>query len=328
MIADGRPMRIVFLGSGAFGVPTLRALVAARGQFDVRLVASAPDRPAGRGLQPTPNPIAAAAETLGLAIERTADVNAPASLAAIEAAAPEAIVVIAFGQKIGPEIRDRFFAINLHASLLPAYRGAAPIQRALMAGESTTGLSVISIAARMDAGVVFDTLETPIDPRETAGELHDRLAELGPELVIRSLRRHRAGLDAPQAQDERFVTQAAKISRADAVVDFTRPAPALRGWIHGLSPRPGCTITLPLASGAKQVRLLRVEAVSEAEAAAVAGLDAASHRAGTFVEPGLLRCAEGFLHPLEVQPAGGRVMAWEDFLRGHAIPSGLEIASP
>ena len=185
MIADGRPMRIVFLGSGAFGVPTLRALVAARGQFDVRLVASAPDRPAGRGLQPTPNPIAAAAETLGLAIERTADVNAPASLAAIEAAAPEAIVVIAFGQKIGPEIRDRFFAINLHASLLPAYRGAAPIQRALMAGESTTGLSVISIAARMDAGVVFDTLETPIDPRETAGELHDRLAELGPELVIR-----------------------------------------------------------------------------------------------------------------------------------------------
>jgi methionyl-tRNA formyltransferase len=321
-------MRIAFLGSGAFGVPTLRQLAAAPGEFEVRLVVTAPDRPAGRGLQPTPNPIASEAASLGLALHRTADVDAPESIAAIEAAAPEAIVVIAFGQKIGPEIRDRFFAINLHASLLPAYRGAAPIQRALMAGESTTGLSIISIAARMDAGEVYDTLETPIDPRETAGELHDRLAELGPELVARTLRRHRAGLDAPQAQDERLATHAAKISRADAVVDFSKSAVSLRGWIHGLSPRPGCTITLPLASGPKQVRLLRVEAVSETEAAAVAGLDASSHRSATFVEPGLLRCGEGFLHPLEVQPAGGRVMAWDDFLRGHALASGLEIGSP
>lgn len=320
-------MRIVFLGSGAFGAPTLRSLAAAA-EFDLRLVVAAPDRPAGRGLQPTPNPIAAEAMSLGLGIHRTADVNAPESLAAVEAAAPEAIVVIAFGQKIGPEIRDRFFAINLHASLLPAYRGAAPIQRALMGGESVTGLSIISIAARMDAGEIFDRLETPIDPRETAGELHDRLADLGPDLVMRSLRRHRAGLDAPQPQDERFVTHAAKIARGDAIVDFSRAATALRGWIHGLSPRPGCTITLPLAAGAKQVRLLRVEAVSEAEAAAIAGVEASSHRPGTFVEPGLLRCAEGFLHPLEVQPAGGRVMSWEDFRRGHAIPPGLEIASP
>ncbi|MGA1391655.1 MAG: methionyl-tRNA formyltransferase, partial [Phycisphaerales bacterium] len=278
MIADGRPMRIVFMGSGAFGVPTLRALADASSEFDVRLVATAPDRPAGRGLQSTPNPIAAEAGSLGLPIHRTADVNARESL--------EAIVVIAFGQKIGPEIRDRFFAINLHASLLPAYRGAAPIQRALMAGESTTGLSIIGIAARMDAGEVFDTLETPIDLRETAGELHDRLAELGPELVTRTLRRHRAGLDAPQPQDEALATHAAKISRADAVVDFGRSASSLRGWIHGLSPRPGCTITLPLPSGLKQIRLLRVEAVSEAEAAAVAGLDAAKHRAGTFVAAG------------------------------------------
>ena len=328
MIADGRPMRIVFLGSGAFGGPTLRARAEARGEFEVRLVATAPDRPAGRGLQPTPNPIAAEATSLGLAIHRTADVNATESLAAIEAAKPEAIVVIAFGQKIGPEIRDRFFAINLHASLLPAWRGAAPIQRSLMAGDSKTGLSIISIAARMDAGDVFDRLETPIDPRETAGELHDRLADLGPDLVMRSLRRHRAGLDAPESQDERFVTHAAKISRADAVVDFQQAAPMLRGWIHGLSPKPGCTITLPLPGGAKQLRLLRVEAVSEAEASAIAGLDAALHRPGTFVEPGLLRCREGFLHPLEVQPAGGRVMAWEDFLRGHVIAAGLEIASP
>ncbi|MGA0172552.1 MAG: methionyl-tRNA formyltransferase [Phycisphaerales bacterium] len=328
MIADGRPMRIVFMGSGAFGVPTLRALADASSEFDVRLVATAPDRPAGRGLQSTPNPIAAEAGSLGLPIHRTADVNARESLEAIEQASPEAIVVIAFGQKIGPEIRDRFFAINLHASLLPAYRGAAPIQRALMAGESTTGLSIIGIAARMDAGEVFDILETPIDLRETAGELHDRLAELGPELVTRTLRRHRAGLDEPQPQDEALATHAAKISRADAVVDFGRSASSLRGWIHGLSPRPGCTITLPLPSGLKQIRLLRVEAVSEAEAAAVAGLDAAKHRAGTFVEPGLVRCGEGFLHPLEVQPAGGRVMDWDDFLRGHAVASGLESASP
>ena len=322
MIAIDRT-RVVFAGSGAFGVPTLEAIRGSK-DMEVVLVVTPPDRPAGRGQQPTPTPIAELAARSGLARLATEDVNSPASLEAIRAAAPHALVVIAFGQKLGPEVRDAAFSINLHASLLPKYRGAAPIQRALMGGERTTGLSVISLAERMDAGEVHERVEVAIDPRETAGELHDRLAALGPQAVLRVLRRLRAGEVRAEAQDERLATRAPKISREDAWVDFARDAEHLRGWIHGLSPRPGCTIRID----GRALRLVRVEAVGEVEVAALAEVDASKVAPGTLVEPGLLRCARGWLHPLEVQPAGGRVMSWEEWRRGHAVASGTKVESP
>ena len=144
-------MRVVFLGSGAFGLPTLDRLLES---CDVPLVVSQPDRPAGRGRRSTPTPIAARAleQADGPTVLRTDSVNDPETIRAIDLATPDALVVIAFGQKIGSEILDRHFAVNLHASLLPRWRGAAPINRAMMAGEETTGVSVISLAERMDAG--------------------------------------------------------------------------------------------------------------------------------------------------------------------------------
>lgn len=318
-----RPTRVVFLGSGAFGGPTLEALVADPG-FEVVLVATPPDRPAGRRRRPTPVPIATIAERLELPVLRTEDCNREGDLASIEAAAPDALVVIAFGQKLGPHLRGIAFAINLHASLLPAFRGAAPIQRALMAGARVTGLSVISLAERMDAGAVHARRETEIGVAETAGELHDRLAAMGPEAILETLRRHRSGELASEVQEESLATRAPKIRREDAVVDFTRSARCLRGWIHGLSPRPGCTISVD----GESLRLLRVGVVEDGDAPPREGDDDAVPP-GTLVERDLLRCGEGWLRPLEVQPAGGRAMTWEAWRRGRptlVLPTG--VASP
>jgi methionyl-tRNA formyltransferase len=307
--AEPRPMRVVFLGSGGFGGPTLEALVADPA-FEVTLVVTPPDRPAGRRRRLAAAPIASLAERLGLPVLRTEDCNREADLAAIERAAPEALVVIAFGQKLGARLCGIAFAINLHASLLPAHRGAAPIQRAIMAGDRTTGLSVISLAERMDAGEVHARCETGIGIAETAGELHDRLAAMGPDLVLETLRRARDGRLAPEVQDEASATHAAKIGRGDAVVDFGRDATFLRGWIHGLSPRPGCTISI----GGDSLRLLRVEAVEAGDALPREGDDELAP--GTLVAEGLLKCGRGWLRPLEVQPAGGTVMSWEAWRRG------------
>jgi methionyl-tRNA formyltransferase len=317
---DNGALRIAFAGSGAFGAPTLRAL-AARGDAapgEVVLVVSAPARPAGRGLAPTPTPIARAAETLGLPLLETADINAPESVARLAAAAPAVLVVIAFGQKLSPEVVSPRFSINLHASLLPRHRGAAPIQRALMAGDTETGLCVISLAPRMDAGAIHATRRVAIDPRETAAELHDRLAELGPEVVLEAIEAWRCGRLRSIAQEEAAATRAPKIGRADARIDFARPAEALRGWIHGLSPRPGCTLRVG-DSGAAPLRLLRVEAIPQA----------ADGAPGTLDPDGVLHCAEGSrLRLLEVQPAGGRAMTWAEWGRGHPIQPGTPVHSP
>ena len=265
-------MRIAFLGSGAFGLPTLDAIV---GAHDVPLVISQPDRPAGRGRRETPTPISARvlsdheagtgdfAETRLL---RTDAVNGAEAVAVLEEVEPDALVVIAFGQKIGPAVLDGRFAVNLHASLLPRWRGAAPINRAMMAGDRVSGVSVISLAERMDAGEVHALRETAIDPGETAGELHDRLAGLGPEVVLEVLERFAGGEVRAESQDESLVTHAAKLGRSDSTVDFSAEAAAVRSRIHGLVPWPGCEVEVVLPAGAApaidRLRIHRVAAAS------------------------------------------------------------------
>lgn len=309
-------MRLAFLGAGAFGLPTVEALAAAH---DVALVVSQPDRPAGRGRHPTPTPIAAFAEGAGLRIEKTDSINSPAMCNLIEAVAPDAIVVIAFGQKIGRAFLGDRFAINLHASLLPRFRGAAPINRAIQAGDSLTGLSVITIAERMDAGDILGTVSTPIDPLETAGELHDRLAAMGPALILDVLERWRLGTLVPQAQDESRVTHARKISREDAVADFSRSAREVRCLVHAMSPWPGVTVEI---GNLPALRLLRVRETA-------AGV--ADARPGELLPGGRIACGDGAIELLEVQPAGGRRMTMEAFLRGHpaaAVSGDRPVARP
>jgi len=302
-------MRIAFLGSGAFGLPTLEALLASG--HEVVLVVSQPDRPAGRGLKDRPTPVAERALARGLPLRRPEDVNRPEEVSAIDAVGPDALVIVAFGQKISPAVLGSRFAINLHGSLLPRWRGAAPIQRAIEAGDAETGVCVISIAERMDAGVVYRAAATPIGPLETAPELHDRLAALGPAVVLPTLEDVRRGTLAPTVQDESLVTRARKIGRDDTRIDpASMSAEAIRRKVHAFAPKPGCEVRI----GAVRVKLLRVR-----DSATACG------PAGTLAADGSIACAAGSLVPIEVQPAGGRPMRWEEFLRGARVAAGTPV---
>jgi methionyl-tRNA formyltransferase len=315
----GATRAIVFFGSGAFGVPTLQRLL--RERWVVGVVTQ-PDKPAGRGGKLTPTPVAlameawnareAAAGRAPVPVLKPMKVNTPDVIAQVRAwgeASPSlAWVVIAFGQKLGLTLLADRFAINLHASLLPRWRGAAPINAAMVAGDTVTGNSVITLADTMDAGLVLGQTTRAIDPALTAGELHDALSQDGPELVLRVLAQHREGTLAPETQDESRVTIAPKMAKGDGVVDFARPARECRARVHGLTPWPGVT----MAIAGEPVKLLRVReepAQRTADASATSGVLASARE-------GLVTCGDGCLRLLEVQPAGKKPMRWGDFVRG------------
>ncbi|MDZ4831895.1 MAG: methionyl-tRNA formyltransferase [Phycisphaerae bacterium] len=311
-------LRLVYFGAGAFGIPTLEALADAH---DVALVVTQPDRPSGRGRSLTPTPIARWASEHSLKVGKPVDANVAEEIAAIRAAAADAYVVIAFGQKMSAALladhdgKD-VFAINLHASLLPAYRGAAPINWAIIDGCAVTGISVIALAQRMDAGVVYQTSATPIDPLETAGELHDRLAKLGPDAVLETLDRFSRGVAIGAAQDALNATKARKLSKEDGRIDLaTLSATAARCRVHGLSPWPGCDV---LIEGAP-VRLLRVRDYPDS------GGDAAPP--GTVLADGRIACATGELEIVELQPQGGRPMTLREFRNGRRFAAGMLVAA-
>jgi methionyl-tRNA formyltransferase len=302
-------MKIVFLGSGAFGLPTLRRLVA---EHTVSLVVTQPDRSAGRGRKLTPTAVALFAAEHGVETIRTPDINDEQTADRIRAAGGDALVVIAFGQKIAPVVLDEAFAINLHASLLPKYRGAAPINWAVINGEAETGVSVITITQRMDAGDVLAQRSTPIDPMETAEELSDRLAALGPEIIMETLDHHMAGRLRPAPQDDRLATRAPKLSKADGTVRFDQPPTAVQHRVHGLTPWPGCAVLI----GGERLKLLRVETTATGEVTANPGL---------VLEDGTIACAGGSVRLLEVQPPGGKPMSFEAFRRGRDVPPGCRM---
>ncbi|MDX2114833.1 MAG: methionyl-tRNA formyltransferase [Planctomycetota bacterium] len=309
-------MRLVYLGSGEFGLPTLRALVRSH---EVAAVVTQPDRPAGRSRKLTPTPVGQwAAEHLpGALLLKPEDVNDPAVVGAIRGVGADAFVVIAFGQKLGERLLEDVLAINLHGSLLPRWRGAAPINHAVLAGDAVVGNSVITLAQTMDAGLVLATSSRALDPSMTAGELHDALAEDGPALVLSVLERASIGTVEGAAQDPGLVTRAGKLRKSDGVVDFGRPAEELRRRVHGLTPWPGVTVRLREES----LQLMRV-GVEEA--------GGARRAAGEVVDAlgGTVACGNGtVLRILEVKPAGGRVMSWSEFVRGRHVQAGEMLRS-
>ena len=308
-MAQARP--IVFFGSGAFGLPTLRALALAH---RVVGVVTQPDKPAGRGGAITPTPIGAWAQEYlsGAPVLKPPKCSAPDVVAQIRSLGADggglpAFVVIAFGQKLPRSLLHGRFAINLHASLLPRWRGAAPINAAIVAGDRETGNSVITLAEKMDAGLVLGQTRRPIPPDMTAGELHDLLASDGPELVLRTIAQERAGTLEPATQDEELVTLAPKLSKGDGQVDWGADADACRARINGLSPWPGVAADI----GGERVKLLR------------AGPSGARSDAppGTLVDAprGLVACGRGVIEIVDVQPAGKRAMRFAEFARGRAL---------
>jgi methionyl-tRNA formyltransferase len=303
--------RLVYFGSGAFGLPTFERLAA---DHEIALVVTQPDRPSGRGRALTPTPIAVAAANRDLPILKPERVNDDPVREAIRKVAADAFIVIAFGQKLSQELLGSVFAINLHASLLPKFRGAAPINWAMIHNEPQTGVSVIGLADRMDAGDIYLQLSTPIDPMETAGELHDRLANLGPQAVVETLAAMQSGTLAAQPQDERLASRAPKLSRMDGTISFDQPATLVRARIHGVTPWPGCTVTL----GEKPLRLHRVQAM---ETTARAG----GIPSGALRDDLAIQCQTGALRILEVQPAGSIVMSFDAYCRGHNVRPGMEM---
>ena len=307
-------MRVAFFGSGAFGIPSLRKLIELH---DVRLIVTQPDRRAGRGSRMAPTPIAELAVEIApeIPVLKPERINTPEIREQVRAAETDIWVVIAYGQKLGQKLLDGRPAVNLHASLLPRWRGAAPINAAIVAGDTRTGTSVITLVDEMDAGDVLGTSERAIEPSQTAGELHDLLAEDGVVPLMRVLDEADRGTLRPVAQDPSLVTLAPKIAREDARIDFAQTADWCRCLIHGYNPWPGVTVTLD----GDPIKLLRARAV-DAEGAGKPGEI-------TDPEAGIVRCGVGALQLLEVQPAGKKPMDWRAYIRGRSIRRGQHFVS-
>ncbi len=317
-------MNIVYFGSGAFGLPTLEALAA---EHTIAAVVTQPDRKAGRGGKLTPTPVGAwAAEHLpGIPLLKPDRVGQPDIRDQVRAFAADATdlawVVIAFGQKLPPDLLDGRFAVNLHASLLPRWRGAAPINAAIVAGDVETGNTVITLADKMDAGLILGRSRRPIEPTQTFAELHDLLAQDGPEVVKSVLNRHAARTLEPEKQDDSLVTLAPKFGRTDAVIDFRDPADISRCRINGYSPRPGVTVSFR----GEPLKLIRADSQQ---------LDVAlspTSEPGSITDPerGLVACAPGTaLRLIDVQPPGKKPMPWADFAHGRSVSADDRLEQP
>ena len=304
-------MRLVFMGTPDFSVPALDALHAA-GHAIACVYTRAP-RAAGRGQKERPSPVHARAEALGLPVRTPASLRDPAEQAAFAALGAEAAVVVAYGLILPQPVLDAPArgAFNIHASLLPRWRGAAPIQRAIMAGDAETGVAIMAMEAGLDTGPVLVSRATPIGPHDTAGSLHDRLAGLGAGLIVEALAR----LDglAPVPQPAGGVTYAAKIAKAEARVDWTRPAAEVDRRIRGLSPFPGAWTE---AAGARVKLLLSETAPGTGAPGTVLAADGAP----------TVACGAGAVRLLRLQRAGRGPQDAADFLRGFPLAPGDTLA--
>jgi methionyl-tRNA formyltransferase len=308
-------MRLAFMGTPDFAVPVLRALADAKpggGGHQIALVYTQPPRPAGRGKALRPSPVHAAAEAIGLAVATPGSFRDPAVLADFAALKLDAAVVVAYGQILPQAALNapRLGCLNLHASLLPRWRGAAPIQRAIMAGDARTGVCVMQMEAGLDTGPVLASRATPIGPRDTAETLHDRLAGLGAALMAETLAALAAGAVPATPQPEAGVTYAAKIDKAEARIDWTRGATDLDTHIRGLSPFPGAWCEI----GGERVKLL------------LAQPEDGSGSPGEVLDDGLLvACGTGALRLLTLQRAGKGPMDAATFLRGRIVLRGARL---
>jgi methionyl-tRNA formyltransferase len=300
-------VRTAFLGTSDFAATVLRRLAAS--PHEPALVVAPPDRRRGRGRRMLPPPAAAAAAALDLDLLQAEDVNAEAPLARIRAAGPDAVVVCAFGQLVREPLLSAFPLLNVHPSLLPRWRGAAPIERAIMARDSRTGVCVMRLTEGLDSGPVALREEVPLGPEDDYGALAAALADLGGELAVRALDLLAEGRLEFAEQDGAGATYAEKIDPAERRLDPSRPAPELAATVRALTPHVGAY--LETAAG-ERLGVRRARAVD-------AAIDAGEVR----VDGGamLLGCGGGALRIEVVQPPGGGPMPVDAYLRGHPPPA-------
>lgn len=300
-------MRIVFMGTPEFSTHALQALVAAG--HEIACVYSQPPRPAGRGYAVKPSPVHALADSLAIPVRTPTSLKSPGEQEAFAALKADAAVVVAYGLLLPKAVLEApsFGCFNIHASLLPRWRGAAPIQRAIMAGDAESGVTIMRMDQGLDTGAMVLVGKVAITAETTAATLHDALAGLGAGLIV-------TALETPAApgtpQPEEGVTYAKKIEKAEAQIDFGWPAETVRNHIHGLSPFPGAWTM----AGKTRVKVLKAEVV------------AGSAVPGTAIDDHLtIACSTGAVRFIDVQREGKAVMTAEALLRGLAVPKGMRL---
>ena len=310
------PLRIIFMGTPDFSVATLRAI--AEAGHEVVCVYTQPPRPAGRrGLELTPSPVQREAERLGIEVRTPVSLKGQAEQQAFAALQADAAVVVAYGLLLPKAILEgtRLGAWNGHASLLPRWRGAAPIQRAIMAGDAETGMMVMKMDEGLDTGPVALAERVAIGPLETAGELHDRLSLIGAALMAEALARLEAGTLTLTQQAAEGAIYAKKIDKAETRVDWKRASTEVHNHIRGLAPFPGAWCELTLAGKQERLKLLR-SAPAEGEG-----------EPGEVIDDRLaIACGEGAVRLTELQRAGGSKVTADEFLRGTRIEEGTKLS--
>ncbi|QFU17417.1 methionyl-tRNA formyltransferase [Microvirga thermotolerans] len=308
-------LRVVFMGTPDFAVPTLSEIVG-QGHEVVAVYTRAPAA-AGRGMDLRPSPVHRMAERFGLPVLTPKTLRTEEAAETFRAHGADVAVVVAYGMILPRPILEApsLGCLNLHASLLPRWRGAAPIQRAVMAGDAETGVAVMKMEEGLDTGPVAMAERVAIAPDTTAGELHDRLMVLGADLMVRALAALSRGALSFTPQPEEGVTYAHKISNEEARIDWAKPARAVHDHVRGLSPFPGAFFTADFGRGPERVKVLRT-ALADGRGAPGALLDG----------EGLVACGEGAVRLLQVQRAGKGPMAADAFLRGARLPAGTSLA--
>ncbi|MDQ2090752.1 methionyl-tRNA formyltransferase [Marimonas arenosa] len=301
-------MRIIFMGSPDFSVPVLDALVDAG--HEIVAVYCQPPRPAGRGKKDRPTPVHARADELGLPVRHPVTLKSSNEQSAFAALNADVAVVVAYGLLLPKPILDapKHGCLNIHASLLPRWRGAAPIHRAIMEGDAETGICIMQMEQGLDTGPVLLRRATPIGPEETTAQLHDRLLQIGAELITEAL--DKLGSLTPEPQSEDGVSYAAKIDKSEARIDWIRPAEEIDRQIRGLSPFPGAWCN---HEGAR-LKLLRSR------------LTTGTGQPGEILDEALtIACGVGAIQITRLQKAGSRAQDAEEFLRGMPIPRGARL---
>jgi methionyl-tRNA formyltransferase len=309
-------LRLIFMGTPDFAVPTLLELVAHG--HEIAAVYTRVAKPGGRrGLALQPTPVEQEARRLGIAVATPATLKTPEALRELEAHHADAAVVVAYGMILPQAILDapRLGCFNLHGSLLPRWRGAAPINRAIMAGDAESGVMVMKMDAGLDTGDVAMAERLAITDAMTAADLHDALAPLGADLMVRAMGALERGKLQLTKQSDQGVTYAAKIDKAEARIDWNQPARAVLRHIHGLSPFPGAWCEMPIEGEPVRVKILRCELAN------------GSGAVGDLLDDRLaVACGEGAIRILELQREGKRPMKAADFLRGTPLTAGVHVA--
>ncbi|QKC87580.1 methionyl-tRNA formyltransferase [Mesorhizobium sp. NZP2234] len=316
------PLRVIFMGTPEFSVPTLRAI--AEAGHEISAVYTQPPRAAGRrGLELTPSPVQREAERLGIAVRTPTSLKAEAEQTAFRDLQADIAVVVAYGLLLPKAVLDapRLGCINGHASILPRWRGAAPIQRAIMAGDLESGMMVMRMEEGLDTGPVGLLEKCAIEPDMTAGDLHDRLMSVGASLMVEALARLEENTLTFTAQAADGVTYARKIDKFETRVDWTRPAVEVHNRLRGLSPFPGAWSEIDIGGRMERLKLLR-STLSEGRS-----LSEDLGESGGILDDRLtVACGTGAIRLVEVQRAGGKPAAASEFLRGAKIVKGMKFS--